>query len=326
MFAGVYSIRPLFSEIVQARRRTSNTSERLKILSEEQRLLLEHTRDFIYRHDSGGIITYILLRRKDHRVSPEEWCAHYSSHYTDNEVNRAGIDYTNEMLTHRQGNGPYRVEVRHKAGGTVWLEINKQPYFNERQDRGRHRRCPGHHDAGRIGGGAREPDRGTPGCGQEHQDAARACCRSAPACKKIRDDKGYWQQIEAFVSEHSDAEFSHGLCPDCAVKLYPDHMKPRADPSGFENTSLIFPVLQTYPLPGPDRTLVPEHFFVYPQMNMTYRMQKARSVVLLNKALETQVLEQGSGLPVRRKLEIREGREENKTPSRKSSGRGSEEN
>ena len=40
------------------------------------------------------------------------------------------------------------------------------------------------------------------------------------SCKKIRDDQGYWTQIETYISEHSDAEFSHSLCPDCAVKLY----------------------------------------------------------------------------------------------------------
>jgi methyl-accepting chemotaxis protein len=35
-------------------------------------------------------------------------------------------------------------------------------------------------------------------------------------CKKIRDDKGYWSQVESYIREHSEAEFSHGLCPDCA--------------------------------------------------------------------------------------------------------------
>jgi len=42
------------------------------------------------------------------------------------------------------------------------------------------------------------------------------------ACKKIRDDKGYWEQIETYIMERSDAEFSHGLCPECSKKLYPD--------------------------------------------------------------------------------------------------------
>jgi hypothetical protein len=42
------------------------------------------------------------------------------------------------------------------------------------------------------------------------------------SCKKIRDDKGYWNQIESYVREHSDADFSHSICPECARKLYPE--------------------------------------------------------------------------------------------------------
>ncbi len=45
------------------------------------------------------------------------------------------------------------------------------------------------------------------------------------SCKKVRDDKGYWTQVEAYVSEHSLAEFSHGICPECAKKLYPEYFK-----------------------------------------------------------------------------------------------------
>jgi PAS domain S-box-containing protein len=41
-------------------------------------------------------------------------------------------------------------------------------------------------------------------------------------CKKIRDDKGYWQQVEAYIQTHTDATFTHGVCPDCFPKLYPD--------------------------------------------------------------------------------------------------------
>ena len=39
-------------------------------------------------------------------------------------------------------------------------------------------------------------------------------------CKKIRDDKGYWNQMEIYISSHSEAEFSHGMCPDCSKKAY----------------------------------------------------------------------------------------------------------
>lgn len=40
------------------------------------------------------------------------------------------------------------------------------------------------------------------------------------SCKKIRDDKGYWNQIEEYIAEHTEALFSHGLCTDCLQKAY----------------------------------------------------------------------------------------------------------
>ena len=42
------------------------------------------------------------------------------------------------------------------------------------------------------------------------------------SCKKIRNDEGYWEQIETYVSEHTEADFSHSICPDCAKRLYPE--------------------------------------------------------------------------------------------------------
>ena len=39
-------------------------------------------------------------------------------------------------------------------------------------------------------------------------------------CKRIRDDKGYWNQVEAYITAHSEAQFSHGICPECAKKMY----------------------------------------------------------------------------------------------------------
>ncbi|MDZ7723814.1 MAG: histidine kinase N-terminal 7TM domain-containing protein [candidate division KSB1 bacterium] len=42
-------------------------------------------------------------------------------------------------------------------------------------------------------------------------------------CKKIRDDKGYWQSVEHYVQEHSDAVFSHGICPKCLSEMYPEY-------------------------------------------------------------------------------------------------------
>jgi len=45
------------------------------------------------------------------------------------------------------------------------------------------------------------------------------------SCKKIRNDKGYWEQMEIYIRDHSEADFSHGICPECAEKLYPEYYK-----------------------------------------------------------------------------------------------------
>ncbi|MDI7262116.1 MAG: response regulator, partial [Thermodesulfobacteriota bacterium] len=52
------------------------------------------------------------------------------------------------------------------------------------------------------------------------------------SCKRIRDDKGYWNLIENYIKAHSEAEFSHGICPECSEKLYPwlDRLEKKVDP------------------------------------------------------------------------------------------------
>lgn len=42
------------------------------------------------------------------------------------------------------------------------------------------------------------------------------------SCKNIRNDTGYWERIEAYIQDHSEVQFSHGICPECKVKLYPE--------------------------------------------------------------------------------------------------------
>ena len=45
------------------------------------------------------------------------------------------------------------------------------------------------------------------------------------SCKKVRDDKGYWNKIESYIRSHSELEFTHGICPECAKKMYSDFYK-----------------------------------------------------------------------------------------------------
>jgi PAS domain S-box-containing protein len=55
------------------------------------------------------------------------------------------------------------------------------------------------------------------------------------SCKKIRDDQGAWHKLETYLREHSDAEFSHGLCQDCLARLYPEDYRflPKENPDLF---------------------------------------------------------------------------------------------
>jgi hypothetical protein len=47
------------------------------------------------------------------------------------------------------------------------------------------------------------------------------------SCKKIRNDTGYWNQIEAYIGDHSETEFSHSICPECIKELYPEYHSPK---------------------------------------------------------------------------------------------------
>ena len=60
------------------------------------------------------------------------------------------------------------------------------------------------------------------------------------SCKKIRDDAGYWNEIENYIAEHSEADFTHGICRECVKKLYPDAYRqlfPRPDESDLSEST-----------------------------------------------------------------------------------------
>jgi FixJ family two-component response regulator len=60
-------------------------------------------------------------------------------------------------------------------------------------------------------------------------------------CNKIRDDKGYWSQVEGYIQEHTDAQFTHGLCPDCIRKYFPEMEGIKMDEAHFSPGDSINP-------------------------------------------------------------------------------------
>lgn len=223
MLIGVWLIRPIFLSLARSEEEQRALNAKLITFSEEQQLLLESAKDFIYRHDPQGMISYVSPAvRRITGFSPQEWLAHFSKHYTGNPLNQDALAVNTDMLTGGEPR-PYIVEVFHKNGGTVWLEVNKQPY----------------HRDGRLAGfigvarditsrvhleGERENLIAELQQALNNIKTLKGLLPICSSCKKVRDDKGYWNQIEAYVSEHSGAEFTHGICPDCARRLYSDYL------------------------------------------------------------------------------------------------------
>lgn len=176
---------------------------------------------FIYSHDRNGIFTYLSSSVTEMLgYLPEEFQKHYATYLTDHPANREVARRTELSIQGKQ-QPPYEVEIFHRDGSRRWLEVAEVPVFD------------GSGKVVAVEGIARDvtgrrllqDDREQ--LIAELQKAAaeiktlRGIIPICASCKKVRDDEGAWQQVEAYLREHSEAEFSHGICPDCLAKMYP---------------------------------------------------------------------------------------------------------
>jgi PAS domain S-box-containing protein len=123
----------LINEIVERKHTVEElraTTSKVTALAEEQRVLLENTRDFIYRHDGNGIFHYVSQSvQAITGYPPEEWMCHYSTFLTDNPINAKVIEYTERTLREGATVPPYPVEMYHKQGHRIILEVSEQPFY-----------------------------------------------------------------------------------------------------------------------------------------------------------------------------------------------------
>jgi len=106
--------------------------KRLSSLAEERRILLEATGDFVYRHDLEGVFDYLspaVERITGYTV--EEWRAHHTTYLTDHPCNEAVAAHTQRAIATGEAGVPYRVEIRHKRGDPVTLEVRERPVVRE---------------------------------------------------------------------------------------------------------------------------------------------------------------------------------------------------
>lgn len=113
-------IRPLALRVVQQ-------AEQLAATAEEQRALLEHARGFVYRHDADGVFTYLSPGYEIVTgYALQESMINYTARLTDSPLNREAIRLTEHTLRTGESNPPYLLEMHHKDGRRIILEVNER--------------------------------------------------------------------------------------------------------------------------------------------------------------------------------------------------------
>lgn len=179
--------------------------------SEERfRLVAEFAYDWEYWHDATGNFIYTspsvesmtgytpadflankhLINTLIHPEDREKWLTHSHAKLENNEV------------------APIEFRVVTKSGETRWIHhVCRTVFAGDGRNRG-------------VRGSNRDITERKKL--QAEIKILKGLLQICSSCKKIRDDQGNWTQMELYIKNHSEAEFSHGLCPECARKLYPD--------------------------------------------------------------------------------------------------------
>lgn len=167
-------------------------------------------------HHSRGCVPVTGYEPSDYETQPDLW---YSMIHPDDR--EQAVRRVQEVLAGREV-GPLEHRLIRRDGAVVWVRNTIVPH---RDGQGRLLRYDGLvEDITERKQAEQEKEQVI---SQLQQALAKVKMLSGlipicAACKKIRDDKGYWQQLEGYIRDHSEAEFSHGICPECQRKLYPE--------------------------------------------------------------------------------------------------------
>ncbi|MCF8108587.1 MAG: PAS domain S-box protein [Desulfohalobiaceae bacterium] len=204
--------------------------QELKESEEQYRFITERMADIVWIIDLDFRDRYVSpSNEKVLGFSPEEWQQRrFEDKVTPESLARIMERFARELEADgKEGTDPDRairieVEYYHHNGSTVWLEnvakairdtngtiigihgvsrdISEKKQAKDALEKERHRL---EHAISQV---------------KQLSGLLPICAH----CKKIRDDQGYWSQIESYIQNHSDANFSHSICPECAREHYPD--------------------------------------------------------------------------------------------------------
>lgn len=203
--------------------RMLNKQKQLKIDTELKARLLDEVNDAVVAHDLKG--NFVYANAAAERLGGYEQKSPADPNHMDmrsmiSEAQNSGLlkekmeelkqkgSLTFEMAGRRKDHSEQFTEVHaslmEMEGKTIVLSVVRDVTLRRRQEQARNSLLKELQTAlGKI-------------------KTLRGLIPICASCKKIRNDKGFWQQVEEYVSEHTEADFSFGICEDCLAKLYPE--------------------------------------------------------------------------------------------------------
>ena len=192
---------------------------------ERYRKIIDSQQDFLYRLNSTFVITFVNQSfASTQTVPPQSMIGMPITDFVQESIQRRLL-HTLEAI--RSGRAPIELEfeVIDKNGSVHWQQWQFEGIGNNTGD------LMEIQAVGRDISARKHAEKKLQEESEKLKQALAKVKRLSgmlpicASCKKIRDDKGYWNQIEEYIESNSDAEFSHGLCPECARNLYPELYK-----------------------------------------------------------------------------------------------------
>jgi len=207
-----------------------DAAEALRKSEDRFRKLVETTSDLIWEVDEKGFYTYVSPKIKEVLgYEPEEAVGRKPFDFMPPEEGKSIAAVFDSIASERKRFKNLENVNLHKNGSIVVLETSAVPFFATDGT------FKGYRGIDRDITKRKQTEEELKKINAELQDSlnkVRLLSGLIPicaACKRIRTERGYWENIEKYISKHSEAEFSHSICEECATRLYPEEF------SGKEN-------------------------------------------------------------------------------------------